>query len=76
MIKMIYYFPVYILWQILLRLPGENTKNYNKLQPTVKQSLREYIEYELEFSKDPLNRGAGLMWCLIWCLTIIVILIV
>lgn len=72
--RMIYYFPVYILWQILLRLPG--SEEYNRCQPTVNQSLREYIEYELEFSRDPLNRGATLMWGLIWSLTIIIVLIV
>lgn len=74
MFKKIYHLPQYICWQVDLRLPGEERENYNKWQPTIKQSLSEYIEYELQFGPDPFLKISRLIWGLIisvCCLTLL-----
>lgn len=64
-LKSLYHLPQYLFWQITLRLPGENTERYNKWQPTIKQSLSEYIEYESQFAPNPFKKGSRLIWGII-----------
>ncbi len=63
--KYIIYAPVYLFLQIALRIPSDSTDRYNKWQPTLNQSLREFIIYELQYCPKPLKKGSFLIWSLI-----------
>lgn len=58
----LYYLPFYIEMQIFVRIPSESSDRWNKWQPTKRQSLSEFIDYELKYSPGPTNAITSRMW--------------
>lgn len=75
LLQKIYLLPFYIQMQIWVRIPSETSKQWNKWQPTRKQSLSEFVDYELEFSPIPTKAIASRMWLLIILVPILVVLL-